>query len=62
MDMFGEAVEFTFQKKKRYQTVYGALISIACTILMTSFFIVRTLKLISKDDPFFSMTTMALES
>ena len=33
--------------------------TICCTFLMLSFFMVRTLKLISKEDPFFSMTTMS---
>lgn len=37
------------------------MITIGCTTLMLAFLVMQTSKLISKDDPFFSMTTVVLD-
>ena len=37
------------------------MITIACAIMMLIFMFIRTSKLISESDPFFTMTTQALE-
>ena len=62
MDSYGEPVQFTFNNKSKYQTSLGAIITIFCATLMLSFMVVQTNKIISRDDPFFSMTTVVLES
>ena len=61
LDAYGEPVSFTFENKSKYQTVLGSIITILCATLFFSFFVVQTNKMIAQDDPFFSMTTVALE-
>ena len=60
-DMFGESVKLTFQKNDTYQTWIGTCITFLIGILFIAFFGVRTNKLVSATDPFFSMMTMAKE-
>ena len=60
MDIFGERVEFTFRKKTKFKTWIGASIScIMCSFFFT-FLVLRTVKLVTSDDPFFSLTTMGV--
>ena len=61
VDVYGKPVGFTFKDKSKYQTTLGAGITIVCAAMMLSFLIVCTNKLISAEDPFFSMTTRARE-
>ena len=48
-------------KEKVYTTRIGGCISIVCLIWLLLFSTQRTLKLVSKDDPYISMTTSARE-
>ena len=59
--MFGEQVNFTFKSEKTYNTNLGGVISLLCIFILGSFFVTRTLKFLTRDDPFFSMTKQALE-
>ena len=59
IDMFGEQVNLTFKQNKTYTTKLGAMISIFCLFTMMLFFVVRTKKFITREDPFFSETTLA---
>ena len=61
VDMFGEQVNFTFKSKKTYNTTTGGAISLFCLLLLGSFFVTRTQKFLTQDDPFFSMTKQTLE-
>ena len=61
LDIFGQSVTFTFRKKPTFQTWGGACISCFVLTLFIAFCGVRTLKLYSASDPFFSMMTMAKE-
>ena len=61
LDIFGESVKLTYQKKPTFQTWVGTCISCLVLTLFTAFCGVRTLKLFSASDPFFSMMTMAKE-
>ena len=60
-DIFGESVKLTFKKKDTYQTWIGTCVTFLIAILFISFLCVRTNKLVSATDPFFSMMTMAKE-
>ena len=62
IDIFGQTVTFTFKDKPTFQTKLGATISLICLMLLLSFFVVRSKKVVSKDDPFFSMTSIAQET
>ena len=57
LDFFGERIDLTFQKKPYFQTNLGAIVSIICFALMAGFFAVRTGKLASDSEPFFSSTS-----
>ena len=59
LDFFGKKVEFTFQKKPAFQTHLGAIVSIFCFLLMLAFFLVRTSKLVTEEEPLVSMATLA---
>ena len=61
LDLYGEPVQLTFKQQSKYKTTIGATISIFCISMMICFFIVRTQKLNSKEDPFFAMMPMALD-
>ena len=50
-----------FQSKSRFQTPIGGLISCLTLTLFTSFFVVCTIRLVSKSDPFFSMITIGCD-
>ena len=56
-DRFGQSVEFTFPGERQYKTSIGALVSLVCISLMIAFVAQRTSKLISRDDPFVTMTS-----
>ena len=59
MDAYGSPVELTFQNKSKYQTSLGATITLLLYFALLSFVGQRTMKLISANDPFFSMTRQA---
>ncbi len=59
--MFGESVQLTYNKKRTYQTWIGTCVTFLIAMLFISFLGVRTNKLVSATDPFFSMMTMAKE-
>ena len=61
VDMFGQRVNFTFKQNKTYNTSLGGCISLLCIILLGSFFVTRTSKVLSKEDPFFAMTSQVQE-
>ena len=48
-------------KEKVYTTRIGGVISILCLVWLVLFVTQRTVKLVSKDDPYISMTTSAKE-
>ena len=56
LDLFGEAIQFTFKGESHYRTGIGATISLVCITLMIAFVSVRTKKLISRDDPLLTTT------
>ena len=58
LDIFGESVKLTIKKKPTYQTWMGAFLSVLTMALFLAFCAVRTIKLASREDPFFSMMTM----
>ena len=57
-DIFGQGVEFTFKKETKFKTNIGDVMTILSFTILILFIAVRTIKLNSKDDPFFSMTTV----
>ena len=58
-DHFGQPIRFTFKDKKAFNTVCGGVVSIFCGLFLLMLLFVRTSKLVTKDDPFFTSTTMA---
>ena len=54
-------MKFTFNNSVKHPTWPGLIVSIICLAAMTSFTVVRTMKLVSKDDPFFSTVTKSRE-
>ena len=61
LDLFGQRVSFSFKKSATYKSGTGACISFFCICLMAAFTFNRAKKLLSRDDPFFSMTTLAAD-
>ena len=61
IDLFGERAELTFRNKSHYSTWPGTIFSCAVMTLFLAFFVIRTIKIATGDDPFFSMTTMEQE-
>ena len=59
LDIFGKSVEFTFKKETRFKTWIGASISTFTCTFVIIFLTLRTIKLVGKMDPFFSMTILA---
>ena len=59
LDMYGEPISLTFQNDSKYKTTLGATISLVCYVTLLSFLMVRTYKLISMEDPFFSVAPVA---
>ena len=57
MDFFGKPIMFTFRGQETYQTWFGATVSLLSLLIILVFISMRQLKLFSKDDPFFAMTT-----
>ena len=58
LDIFGERIDLTFEKKSYFQTNLGAAVSIFCLALMAGFLVVRTAKLASDEEPFFSSISL----
>ena len=56
LDIFGESVQFTFQKNTRFKTWIGSSVSCLMFLFFITFLVIRTNKLASREDPFFSMT------
>ena len=61
LDFFGSEVKFTLDDSVKHSTWPGIIASVVCLAAMTSFTVVRTLKLVSREDPFFSTVTKARE-
>ena len=61
MDMFGERVQFTFRKESSFKTHIGAFVSCVMSVFFIIFFSLRSIKLVTKDDPFFSLTMMGAD-
>ena len=59
VDLFGEYINFQFKQDMTYNTTLGGIVSTMVLAVMISFVVMRTGKLISREDPFFSMTTQA---
>lgn len=57
-DIYGQSINFTFQKKDRFSTCVGTIFTFLTVALMMSFTVNRCMKLVSKDDPFFSSLSM----
>ena len=60
-DIYGEGVAFTFQKNARFSTWIGMVFTLLTLSFMIAFTVNRTTKLVSQEDPFFSMLAMAAE-
>ena len=58
-DIYGVAISLKFNRQSRFPTAFGAFLTIVSAILMIIFVVNRTMKLISKDDPFFSSTAVS---
>ena len=56
LDIYGQSVSFTFQDKVRFPTCIGIFFTVVTLSLMISFTVIRLLKLLNKNDPFFSTT------
>ena len=59
VDLFGQGVSFTFGGESQYKTSIGATISLFCISLMIAFVSVRTSKLISREDPLLTATSIS---
>ena len=57
-DMYGTTLNFTFEGSNKFSTCVGTVITIFSLVLMISFTVNRSLKLVSADDPFFSSLSM----
>ena len=57
LDMYGENVALTFEKKPVFQTYLGGFVSIFSIILMLIFTTISATRLFGHLDPFFSSTT-----
>ena len=55
-------MQFTFQSKTRFTTWIGSTISCVMISFFITFLVIRTIKLASGDDPFFSMTLLPSEN
>lgn len=51
IDLFGEPIKLTFKGAGKFRSITGALISTLCLTMMCAFFVMRTEKFISRDDP-----------
>lgn len=60
-DMYGPSVTFSFKRQKKFPSGVGTVMTLLTIALMVAFIVNRTLKLLSKNDPFFSMLQMASE-
>ena len=54
-DIYGERPDLKFEGKSSYVTWVGAFFSFVTFILFSVFMAMRTMKLVSRDDPFLSM-------
>ena len=58
-DIYGAGVALTFRKKAKYTTGVGMVSTLITLTIMIAFLTNRLMKLVSKDDPFFSMLNFA---
>ena len=58
-DIYGAGVALTFRKKAKYTTGVGMVSTLLTLTIMIAFLTNRLMKLVSKDDPFFSMLNFA---
>ena len=56
--MYGEPVNLTFQNKARLTSSCGTMLTFLTLTVFMIFLVVRSLKLVSLEDPFFSMMTI----
>ena len=61
IDIYMEEVALTFQKKKQFATWVGTFFTFITFGLFTGFTIMSTMKLVGRDDPFLSTSTMPRE-
>ena len=54
-DFLGHQVNLTFEREEVFTTGIGLLVSILSLVLMSLIAYTRTVKLISRDDPFYAM-------
>ena len=58
-DFYGTNLNFTFHGSDKFSTCVGTVITFFSLVLMISFTVNRSMKLVSKDDPFFSSLSMS---
>ena len=61
IDGFGQPIEFTFMNQSKFQTYFGAAVTILCYSMMLVFTAVRTQKLFGRGDPAFSSSVLAIQ-
>ena len=54
-------MQLTFNSQPTFRTTVGATISLLCGTLFLTFFVIQTMKIKGREEPFFSMTSMAAE-
>ena len=42
LDLFGEKINLTFQQEKEFKTIFGAIMSLICSMAMITFLVVQT--------------------
>ena len=60
-DFYSLEIGFNFQRKGKFPTCVGTIFTFFSLALMISFTVNRSMKLVSKDDPFFSSLSMSAE-
>ena len=58
VDLFGERVQLTFQRRSKSSSPVGIALSCLIMTMFAGFFAVRTINFIGNEDPFFAMMTM----
>ena len=62
MDMYGEGAKFTFRRKNFFNSWLGTLFTIIAFGLFLASSLMRTLKLITAEEPFLSTVTIQTEN
>ena len=57
-DIYGQNVEFTFQKQAKFKTCAGKFFTLITVIILMTFGVIRLLKLVVNNDPLVSMVEM----